>query len=695
MLPNDEIARLKDERKQLRRTLNVLEQQRGRMGVHTPAHSILQIEDIEQHIQTIGKRLDAAGVLTHDDDHPAQSGETPTWRNRQHILDQVERFWVAGMLDPSLADVPRLAVELSYDPDKIMSPLHSLVQETVRRGPVPPELPIQDVFKQSSGQLLILGAAGAGKTTLLLELARSLLAEARDHSNTRVPVVFPLAGWKDQSGKEQPEAMSFADWLVSQLCLLYEVPQTLAERWVANDELIVLLDGLDEVAEGQRNVCVHAINSYRHDHPMVSLAVSCRSKEYDCLAQNLKLNMAMAIILAPLTRAQIMAQLHTDARLAGLAAAIEADQTLWEVFDTPLMLTIAARTYAVRDAMSFAEAGSTDQRRSLLFVHYIDAMFQRRGAAGPYSRQQTVEWLGWLAQQSLAHNQPIVYIERMQPEWLPPADQRIFDRITGTVRGVTLGTAIGLIAGLALPFAFGIIVPALWGWLGAPGFLLCALAGVLVFSLLFASIGWRAAGQGPTERIGLIERLAIEPRSSRFAILLGAGVGSVTGGVFGYVFGVLLGIALAISLGVTLALLLIARDMRTSEDEDTLRMRPNQGVERSTRVALGMSAALGFFSACATALILGRFIATGASVAFGLLAGASLAILMLLFFGGETFFKHWLLRALLWRRGLGPWNYPRLLDYGVERTLLHRIGGGYTFIHRMLAEYLAVLRDHP
>ena len=688
MLSNDENDRRNNKGEQLQRKLIKLKKQHAAMGVYTPAHILLEIEDIEQQLQT--------GVFTYDDDEPTRSSETITGRDRQNILDKVDRFWVAGMLDSSLADVPRLALGMAYAPDKITHPLYSLVQETARRGEVPPQLAIQEVFTQSGGQLLILGEAGAGKTTLLLELARSLLAEARKDSNARVPLVFPLASWRyvsREKPRKAPAPQLFADWLLSELHTVYEIPQALAERLVANDLLILLLDGLDEVAEGQRDACVKAINSYRKDNLSVPIAISCRAEKYDRLDQ--KLALEMAIRLAPLAPAQIMSQLKADARLAGLAAAFHADQTLWEVLDTPFMLTIAARTYAVRDAMSFAEAASTEQRRHQLFADYVQAMFRRHSTAGPYSQQKTVGWLGWLAQQSLAHNQPIVYIERMQPEWLLLADQRLFNRITGMVRGVTLGTAIGLIAGLALPFAFGIIVPALWGWLGAPGFLLCALAGVLVFSLLFASIGWRAAGQGPTERIGLIERLAIEPRSSRFAILLGAGVGSATGGVFGYAYGVLLGISLAFTLGATLALLLIARDMRTSEDEDTLRMRPNQGVERSTRVALGMSAALGFFSACATALILGRFIATGASVAFGLLAGASLAILMLLFFGGETFFKHWLLRALLWRRGLGPWNYPRLLDYGVERTLLHRIGGGYTFIHRMLAEYLAVLRDHP
>jgi hypothetical protein len=38
-----------------------------------------------------------------------------------------------------------------------------------------------------------------------------------------------------------------------------------------------------------------------------------------------------------------------------------------------------------------------------------------------------------------------------------------------------------------------------------------------------------------------------------------------------------------------------------------------------------------------------------------------------------------------------PLNYTRLLDYCAERIFLHKVGGGYIFVHRLLMEYFAGL----
>ena len=40
-----------------------------------------------------------------------------------------------------------------------------------------------------------------------------------------------------------------------------------------------------------------------------------------------------------------------------------------------------------------------------------------------------------------------------------------------------------------------------------------------------------------------------------------------------------------------------------------------------------------------------------------------------------------------------PGNYVRFLDYAAERILLRKVGGGYTFIHRMLLDYFAARYD--
>src|SRR5947209_3268021 len=38
-----------------------------------------------------------------------------------------------------------------------------------------------------------------------------------------------------------------------------------------------------------------------------------------------------------------------------------------------------------------------------------------------------------------------------------------------------------------------------------------------------------------------------------------------------------------------------------------------------------------------------------------------------------------------------PWKYAHFLDYATKRILLRQVGGGYTFIHRLLQEHFASL----
>ena len=77
----------------------------------------------------------------------------------------------------------------------------------------------------------------------------------------------------------------------------------------------------------------------------------------------------------------------------------------------------------------------------------------------------------------------------------------------------------------------------------------------------------------------------------------------------------------------------------------------------------------------------------------GSVVGLFLGLLSALGTGGDTFLKHLTLRLWLVRSGLAPWNYAKFLDHAAERILLRKVGGGYTFYHRMLLEYFAARYD--
>jgi hypothetical protein len=62
-----------------------------------------------------------------------------------------------------------------------------------------------------------------------------------------------------------------------------------------------------------------------------------------------------------------------------------------------------------------------------------------------------------------------------------------------------------------------------------------------------------------------------------------------------------------------------------------------------------------------------------------------------LWYGGIDVFKHGGLRLGLWLLGHMPLRYVRFLDHAAGLNLLHKVGGGYIFIHRSLQEYFASL----
>jgi hypothetical protein len=64
-----------------------------------------------------------------------------------------------------------------------------------------------------------------------------------------------------------------------------------------------------------------------------------------------------------------------------------------------------------------------------------------------------------------------------------------------------------------------------------------------------------------------------------------------------------------------------------------------------------------------------------------------------LFFGGFACLSHLALRLVLWRIGALPLATVHFLDYATERVFVRKVGGGYTFVHRLLQDYFAALKN--
>ncbi|TPW18575.1 MAG: hypothetical protein FD130_159, partial [Halothiobacillaceae bacterium] len=581
---------------------------------------------------------------------------------RSLLMKKVELFWIDGVLRSSLHTHVLLELGLMLHPEAIEHPWDLIVQrEHQKERLLPPGTTISALLGDLDEAMLILGSPGAGKTTLLLLLAQELLRRAQQDDRQPIPVVFHLSTWAEHQ-------LSLVEWLISELEKRYELPPRTARDCVMSNQLLLLLDGLDEVTSGQRERCVAAINTFRHEHGATPLVICSRTADYAVLSTRLR--SAGAVMIQPLTRQKItdyLAQLGDS--LTPLRTLLNVDEQLWELLQTPLMLNITALVYR-RCPESVAQPAVTlEGRRRQLFATYTEVVFQRRGKTTRYTRHQTLQWLTWLASAMLERHQSVFYLEAMQPDWLSRPLQRwlvsvgsivLCGLLVGVVVGVGNGLESDLIYSLSLALAFGLGGGLIVGALGY---------GDKIKPITRLRWSWWA----------LREELALK-------LLLAVGVGVMIGVGVAWIFEVNIGIALGMATAVAFCYF-GGIDVDLKPADLSRSTRPNRALRRSLHNALK-----GGTVGVLIGAVVGGLAGGESGVGFG---AALFGVIAALLFGGHPCLQHLLLRGLLWRNGTAPWHYVPFLDSAVERILLHRVGGGYAFVHRALLEYFANLNQPP
>jgi hypothetical protein len=460
--------------------------------------------------------------------------------DRSRMLQRVRRAWIDGFLEDSLHGAALQALGVKEHPEAVPDRWSMVVQQTDRTArTLPSDTSIVQVFVESDRELLILGEPGSGKTTMLLELTKTLLTEAEEQEALPMPIVFPLAPW---AAKQLP----LADWLVDELNQRYDIPRQIGQRWVTNDRILPVLDGLDEVRIEHRVACVSAINAYRESRAeaLSGLVVTSRTADYDALAPRLRL--LGAVLIQPLSTQQIDAYLTSAGeQLAGVRAALQADPTLRELAASPLLLSTMTLAYRDAPAKALPTEGTVEERRAQLFATYVDQMFNRRGRETRYSQQQTRHWLCWLATALSRQAQTVFFLEHMQPEWLSTPAMRRWYTLTDRLVGGLLGALLYGLVGLLL---YGLMYgPAV----GLPH----GLIGILAFGLVMAPVG---AFFGGVSAASLGHKRGIWPMVYRAAIggLVVALAGGLSGGLVGVkLYGLVLGLAFALVVALIGALL--------------------------------------------------------------------------------------------------------------------------------------------
>jgi HEAT repeat protein/MFS family permease len=346
---------------------------------------------------------------------------------------------------------------------------------------------VGEAFEFFARRMLLLGEPGSGKSTSLLFLAQKLLAEARSDANSPVPLLVnlsqfhfepPRSSWLGRpggrpNGPTETRDRQFENWLIRTLAERAGVTRDVAKRWMTAGQIAFFLDGLDEVHESYRaKLASHFNEAFLPEHPDAAVVVCCRVNEYLPLqdSESTRARLRGGVVLQPLSPAQVDGYLQA-AKATGLREALPGDAALWEMAQTPLILSMMTLAYGGLDASNIPRGLPLAGRRHQLMDAYVAKMLQRKERRDKYSDRpfdddsklkfpegeyrydptRAKRYLGWLAVRLSA---------RMQNAFSP---EHFFDLLSEEVgRDFRVSVRFGLAIARALLGLFGICLLAVF-----------------------------------------------------------------------------------------------------------------------------------------------------------------------------------------------------------------------------------------
>ena len=477
-----------------------------------------------------------------------------------------------------------------------------------------------------------------------------------------------------------------------------------------------LLDGLDEMSASQRASCVRAINAFidASAQHLDGLVVTCRLAEY-CETQE-RLAVGIAVRLHDLATSSVADYLKRYANHADKQRLLM-DEELSDLLRTPLILNLIASLDAQAVAAMTGAAGRPDRLAQLWDAH-IKRMVTRSGKRRlPMDHADFLATLQSLALAMSRQNQTIFQLDDLQPSALRGAPSLALYFLGSRMGGAAvIGAGVILSVGLT-PLDMGIsrtwpLVPPSashgahrdysWGFAGnaamfrrrCPSRARIAVAGLgIVTGLVNLRCGWAAFFAAILASIRVFRCSLLSPHRDvgqahadirpviRFSLRRATSAlpYAVVAGLLAAAFSFREAEphAIVASSFYALAMCLLLAGLREREVET--RVLPNGGIRRSVRISTGL-AVVGF---ALTAMGMGTFYGPF----YGACAGLTSAAALWLWYGGLATIEHGVLRLLL------RWSHIEycdvaFLDAAANRGLLHRVGGGYMFVHPTLMERL-------
>lgn len=669
----------------------------------------------------------------------------------QYLLQRVQKMWLQDYLCNALSFSEQwqtLRIDLTSH-QSALAQYRNIFWENPQLldtlNSQPPNTKLIEQFNniRPLRRLLILGAPGSGKTIALLELLQDLHRMAEGDDSEPIPVVFNLSTYG-----LPPAGRNFTHWLVTQLEQQYSLAPARGRRFIEDQKLLLLLDGLDEVRSNLRNLCIRQINQFLRTYQHTECIICSRLTEYDTASEALQLEASLK--LEPLTPNQAIEYLEQFSKhqtLTSLIQAIQDNKDFQQLAETPLMLNVMALAYQDRQISELQHFTSLDDHRAYLYDAVLERLLNRKQPVDKrltsiryrnetYSQEEIRAWLIWLAKRMVEHDQTTFFIEQLTPEWLDTRRQRQGYRLNshifvGIIAGIISACHMTPIAGwhetgeatkFFLPLlksSIGSSAVASVSFIGFRKVMPQLLAGFMTASVYVVSFSVLAY---PFIRVGahstyisrlspiLIDWLGMAlfwglMRSQIVVIhrITWSWLSAFRFTGIGCLAYLLLYLPLRLLLfreyqgeygyEILYELLLIVGLSttyggfslgNTLEPKDIT--SPNQGMQKALRNAGLLAVVMG-----PVGMLAAWQYAHGNPYEYAMIAGA-IGLLAALLGGqrsGQVLIQHLTLRIILWWNRYAPWNYARFLNFATQSMLLRRTGGGYLFMHRSFMEHLA------
>jgi len=547
-------------------------------------------------------------------------------------------------------------------------------------------------FESSKRRLLIVGEPGSGKTIAAYSLIEYLDETEGDE---RLPLLVNLSAWEAQD--------DFETFLVDYLC--YSVGYEVHERAVAiafidSARYNLILDGLDEIPLRLREHFSERLDEYVQGlRGEVGVVVTCRTQEYEEMlaAHSTGLGLVQAVEILPLTSEQL------DSALAELA---KADEN-WEAFlsqrdltayqrvrlllSNPLFLNLAVVGHL--SPSQLLDWSTTEQElRDLVLDSYLDRTLadQRH-----YEPEDARRYLTWIAR--------FLNGDEVSPFGLKTSDYTVFDLANLTPPepprryGLVLGLGLGLVGGPVHGLALG------WGlveWL-----VLGLIWGLVVGLILALTTGWPFRRSALSSHLTLVwpstrQQLLDFLRRAGRGLLFGLGLGLVGWLIWllisGYNWlgvGLIAGLSVGLGLGPGLGLLQTRSVLITSRTPKEARSRSLIAALTWLIGGLGMGLVAGLLWALHWGLLwpprYERLYVLIWVLELVLVGGLIVGLILALHNGGWFVLLQKVAHRRLARAGNLPARPYDFLEWGIERQIFRRVGGGVRYRHNLIQQHLA------